>query len=43
MKKTAYTYYTPEALSKVQGKIAMFAESEGLSAHARSVTVRSEK
>lgn len=43
VKRTAYTYYTPEALAKVSGKIAAFAESEGLSAHARSVTVRGEK
>ncbi len=43
VKKTAYTYYTPEALGKVAHKIAMFAESEGLSAHARSVTVRKDQ
>lgn len=43
VKRTAYTYYTPEALSAVANKIAMFAESEGLSAHARSVTVRKEE
>lgn len=40
VKRTAYTYYTPEALEAVADKIALFAESEGLSAHARSVTVR---
>jgi len=43
VKRTAYTYYTPEALEAVADKIALFAESEGLSAHARSVTVRARK
>ena len=43
LKRTAYTYYTPEALEAVSDKIALFAESEGLSAHARSVTVRKQK
>ena len=40
VKKTQFTYYTEEALSKVSDKIAYFAEKEGLSAHARSATVR---
>lgn len=40
VKRTAYTYYSPEALDAVADKIALFAESEGLSAHARSVTAR---
>lgn len=39
-KKTQYTYYTKEALSEVADDIALFAETEGLSAHARSVTKR---
>jgi histidinol dehydrogenase len=40
IKKTQYTYYTKNALSAVADKIAFFAEKEGLSAHARSATVR---
>ena len=43
VKKTQYTYFTKEALGEVAGKVALFAEAEGLSAHARSATVRSEK
>ncbi len=43
VKKTQYTYYTPEALKKVAKDIAFFAETEGLSAHARSATVRLEE
>ena len=42
IKKTQYTYYTQEALAKVGGKVAFFAEKEGLSAHARSATIRLE-
>ena len=40
VKKTQFTYYTPEALGKVSGKIARFARQEGLEAHARSVLSR---
>ena len=40
VKKSQYTYYTKEALSKVAEDVAFFAEKEGLSAHARSATVR---
>ncbi len=40
IKKSAYSYYTREALSEVAEKVAFFAEKEGLSAHARSATVR---
>lgn len=40
VKKYQYTYYTPDALRRVADDIAYFAEAEGLSAHARSVTVR---
>lgn len=40
VKKTAFTYYTLEALSKVGEDIAYFAEKEGLSGHARSATIR---
>ncbi len=43
VKKTQYTYYTREALSAVADDIAFFAEKEGLSAHARSATVRFEE
>lgn len=42
VKKTQYTYYTKEALSRVADDVAFFAEKEGLSAHARSATVRFE-
>ncbi len=40
VKKTQYTYYTQAAFSKIADKVAVFAEKEGLSAHARSATVR---
>ncbi len=43
VKKSAYSYYTPEALEQVADKVAFFAEKEGLSAHARSATVRFKK
>ncbi|MBO5439754.1 MAG: histidinol dehydrogenase [Clostridia bacterium] len=42
VKKSQFTYYTKDALSKVADKVAMFAEKEGLSAHARSALVRFE-
>ncbi len=42
IKKSAFTYYTPEALSCVGSDIAYFAGREGLDAHARSVTIRLE-
>ncbi len=43
VKKSQFTYYTEEALGRVADKIAFFAEKEGLSAHARSATVRFKK
>lgn len=43
VKKTQFTYYTADALKNVYGDIAYFAELEGLSAHARSASVRFEK
>jgi len=43
VKKSQYTYYTKEALSKVADDVAYFAEKEGLSAHAKSATVRFNK
>ncbi len=42
VKKSQYTYYTKEALLKVAEDVAFFAEKEGLSAHARSATIRME-
>ena len=42
VKKSQYTYYTKDALEKLAESVAFFAEKEGLSAHARSVTVRFE-
>ncbi|MBQ4153626.1 MAG: histidinol dehydrogenase [Clostridia bacterium] len=42
VKKSQYTYYTKEALSAVADDIAFFAEKEGLSAHAKSATIRFE-
>lgn len=43
IKKTQYTYYTPAALARVADDIALFANKEGLTGHARSVLIRSEK
>ncbi len=43
VKKTQYTYYTREALSRVADDVAYFAEKEGLTAHARSATIRFDK
>lgn len=43
IKKTQYTYYTEKALNKVYEDVAYFAEKEGLTAHAKSATVRFEK
>ena len=43
VKKSSFIYYTREALGEVQGRIANFAEHEGLHAHARSVTIRFEE
>ncbi len=40
VKKSQYTYYTEDAFNKIADKVAIFAEKEGLSAHARSATVR---
>ena len=42
VKKTQYTYYTRDALSKVADDVAFFAEKEGLTAHAKSATIRFE-
>ena len=42
VKKTQYTYYTKEALSRVAADVAYFAELEGLGAHAKSAIIRTE-
>ena len=38
--RSAYSYYTPQALQKIGDKVAVFANREGLDAHANSVLVR---
>ena len=43
IKKTAFTYYTPQALQEVGKQIVRFAEEEGLQAHGRSVSIRLEQ
>ena len=43
VKKTQYAYYTEEALAAVAEDVAYFARKEGLTGHARSATIRSEK
>ena len=42
IKKTQFTYYTPEALEKVAEDVASFARREGLTAHAKSALIRGE-
>lgn len=42
IKKTQFTYYTKEALDEVAAKVALFAETEGLTAHAKSAIIRTE-
>ena len=42
VKKTQYTYYTKDALANVADQIALFATQEGLTGHAKSVTVRKD-
>jgi histidinol dehydrogenase len=43
VKKSQYTYFTRDALQAVADKVALFAEQEGLSGHARSVKARFEE
>ncbi|MBQ3417617.1 MAG: histidinol dehydrogenase [Ruminococcus sp.] len=43
VKKTQYTYFTGEALSKVAEDVAYFARKEGLTAHAKSAVIRLEE
>ena len=40
IKKTQYIYYDKNALEKVAGKVDYFAKKEGLTAHAKSATIR---
>ncbi len=40
VKKTQYTYYTKDALSKVAKDVEYFATKEGLTAHAKSAVIR---
>lgn len=42
LKKTSIISYSKEALQKVHNKIELFAENEGLTAHANSIKVRFE-
>jgi histidinol dehydrogenase len=42
IKKTQYTYYTKDALSRVAKDVGTFATAEGLTAHARSALIRTE-
>lgn len=43
IKKTQYCYYTEKALDKVWQDVDYFAKKEGLTAHALSASIRSEK
>ena len=43
VKKTQFSYFSREALSKIGDKVVRFANEEGLQAHARSVSIRTEK
>ena len=43
IKKTQFTYYTKDALAAVAKDVAAFAEKEGLTGHARSALIRTEK
>ncbi|MEE0968902.1 MAG: histidinol dehydrogenase [Clostridia bacterium] len=43
VKKTQYTYYTKEALSRVARDVEYFATKEGLTAHAKSAVIRLEE
>ncbi|MBQ6798286.1 MAG: histidinol dehydrogenase [Oscillospiraceae bacterium] len=42
VKKSQFTYYTPDALSAVADKVAYFAKMEGLTGHAKSAVIRFE-
>lgn len=43
VKKTQYTYFTTEALSRYADDVALFARKEGFTGHARSATIRFEE
>ncbi|MBQ3865998.1 MAG: histidinol dehydrogenase, partial [Clostridia bacterium] len=43
VKKTQYSYFSPAALADLSDKVAAFAETEGLSGHARSALIRGGK
>lgn len=43
IKKTQFTYYTRDALTKVAQDVAYFARQEGLTAHAKSALIRTEE
>ena len=43
IKKTQFTYYTRDALSRVAQDVAYFARQEGLTAHAKSAVIRTEE
>lgn len=43
VKKTQYTYYTKDALSRVARDVEFFAKKEGLAAHAKSAVIRIEE
>lgn len=42
VKKSQFTYYTPQAMRSAADSVAWFAEKEGLQAHARSARIRKE-
>lgn len=42
VKKSSFIYYTKQALSNVQARVVDFATREGLTAHAKSVSIRFE-
>ncbi len=42
VKKTQYTYFTREALARVADDVFLFAQKEGLTAHAKSAVIRTE-
>ncbi|MBR5528549.1 MAG: histidinol dehydrogenase [Clostridia bacterium] len=43
VKKTQYTYYTRDALSRIARDVEYFANKEGLTAHAKSAVIRIEE
>ncbi len=43
VKKTQYTYYTKDALSRIAKDVEFFAKKEGLTAHAKSAVIRIEE